>query len=608
MHRIPKPTALQVSTSPMGRRGRRGSAYVLAAIAVVVLSTLGVGMLSAAWQTRLNAIRFKNETVSMLAAEAGYEQAIYWMGQQQDMLSALKNQTPGTSCSLAFVDGACDYAIELHSFANARPVYKVVSKGRSGRFSRTVDVLVLQAISGWDMGICAVPSSSSSTQAVYFADSEIIDVPVQINNRHDSPDYRDIYITGSPEFRQAVGMGEGHYSDGGSDKYSSVIELFDGGIYFDQPDSKITDQDAIAAKIARFEDSTKSNFNFKPVATAKSEVQSPSAAVQLEFFVEGGAGKVRITKDCTVRGFQQPYDSRTWDFKLRPGGVATPYERYDIYAYHLVVGQAVENGVRLTQDITDSYVTQKIGACESAPGGQIFVDGNVIIGGDGTEHNGDQVVNGKMTVVATGNIWIADSIVVDGAHDADGRPSADNPNILGLIAQGVIKVVDPGMTDPDVGSVGFIPEEPSGFDYVPIGRADPGSWVSVRQQVKVGSRWVWQWVQEYQEAEEYERHLPDPMVVEAALTVGGGGWGAENVRRGYYGGRKEDGGSQDYLVVRGTIVEAMRGVVGLIGSDGFYKQYYLDARLLEGILPGDIWLRGKYIPAPAGWDDYRSSI
>jgi hypothetical protein len=26
---------------------------------------------------------------------------------------------------------------------------------------------------------------------------------------------------------------------------------------------------------------------------------------------------------------------------------------------------------------------------------------------------------------------------------------------------------------------------------------------------------------------------------------------------------------------------------------------------MNGILPGDIWFSGKYIPAPAGWSDYR---
>ena len=96
------------------------------------------------------------------------------------------------------------------------------------------------------------------------------------------------------------------------------------------------------------------------------------------------------------------------------------------------------------------------------------------------------------------------------------------------------------------------------------------------------------------------------MIVEAALTVGGGGWGAENVRRGWYAGRKEDGGYQDKLILHGTVTEAIRGVVGLIGSDGYLKYYYFDERVLEGVLPGDIWLRGKYIPAPAGWSDYRT--
>lgn len=106
------------------------------------------------------------------------------------------------------------------------------------------------------------------------------------------------------------------------------------------------------------------------------------------------------------------------------------------------------------------------------------------------------------------------------------------------------------------------------------------------------------------------RHLPDPMVVEASMVIGGGGWGAEDVRRGSYGARKEWPGSDkdpwgDYLIVRGTIVERCRGVVGLIGYDGYYKKYYFDTRVLSGILPGDIWMQGKYVPAPGSWHDYR---
>lgn len=59
-------------------------------IAVVVL-VIGVSSMSAyrfiaAHGVRLNAIRLKNEVVSMLAAEAGYEKAIFWMSQQSVML------------------------------------------------------------------------------------------------------------------------------------------------------------------------------------------------------------------------------------------------------------------------------------------------------------------------------------------------------------------------------------------------------------------------------------------------------------------------------------------------------------------------------------------
>jgi hypothetical protein len=189
------------------------------------------------------------------------------------------------------------------------------------------------------------------------------------------------------------------------------------------------------------------------------------------------------------------------------------------------------------------------------------------------------VVGGKLTVVATGNIWIADPIVVDGARDASGMPDEDNPNVLGLIAQGVVKVIDPGLA-----GYGSPPMSVTGggitHSYVPVSNADGPSPTS--------------------------RSLPDPTIIEAAITVGGGGWGAENV-----GNRKEESSPGDALVVRGTFVEAVRGVVGLFSTssgdpiDGYAKYYYLDERLLEGVLPGNIWFGGKYVPAPAGWHDYR---
>jgi hypothetical protein len=573
------------------RHYESGSAIVLVVASLAILMTIGVGMLMAAYGVRHKAIRLKNETVARLAAEAGYEQAVYWMSRQQDVLSAIEDGDAGASGELNFPDADCDYQIQLFTFVGYQPVYRVVSTGHCGMFERMVDVFVIQAVSGWDMGQCRVASGPSGTTEVYFAGSEIIDMPLHINNLKDKPDDRDIYIIGSPKFMQPVGMGEGRYTEPtGGDKYGSVMSLFNDGIYFDQPDCKVTDEASIASKVDRFKNTTKTEFQFTPSSPAS--VTDKQQAVQLEFFVEGGVGKVRITDNCAVRGFSQGNDNRTWDLRIKPGSDGKKYERYYIYSYHIRPANADSTGERFVSNIEDSYVTQSFGGVSPEPGGQIFVNGNVIIGSGDSALAGQDVVKGKVTVVATGNIWITDSTVVDGTHDADGIPSKSNPNVLGLVAQGVIKVIDPGMSD--YSYVDDIPIEPPDYEYVPIGRPD------IPSAVKGDPNY-------------HKRYLPDPMVVEAAITVGGGGWGAENVTRGSYGGRKEDpfhsspNDPQDGLYVRGTITEALRGVVGVIGSDGYLKHYYVDERFLQGTLPGDIWLRGSYIPAPAGWHDYRAS-
>jgi hypothetical protein len=99
---------------------------------------------------------------------------------------------------------------------------------------------------------------------------------------------------------------------------------------------------------------------------------------------------------------------------------------------------------------------------------------------------------------------------------------------------------------------------------------------------------------------DYARYLPSPLVVQAAITAGGGGWGADNV------GRRLNSSvnSNDVLVVVGAIAEAVRGPVAE-GQNGFKKSYHFDKRFLSGILPGDMWLQSKFVPAPGGWSDYR---
>jgi len=557
---------------------RRGIALALVVISLGILTVLGVGLLSVAYGARRQAVAAKGELSAMLAAEGGYEKAVFWMSQQQDMLSSLQQGSPGTSGVLNFPDSSCTYQVSLFSFVGTRPVFRVSSLGRSGLSERQVDVFVVQAVSGWDVGTCRIPCGATETTQVYFVTGETIDMPLQINRADDNPDVRDLSVSGTPSFLQPVAVAESRLTQGGSDKYRDILTLFRGGIYFDQPNTRVTDEASVQTKVDRFRASTRAEYCFTPVGQAP--VTRPRSAVQLEFFEEGGAGKVRITNHCTVRGFSQNYDSRTYDFRIRPGTNGTQYERYDIYTYHMAPVDADRTGQRRVVPLTDTYVTQSFNGVQSEPGGQIFINGDVILGGNADWQANDQVVKGRITVVSTGNIWVADSIVVAGTHDADGMPAIDNPNVLGLLAQGVIKVVDPGLSTIDRST------SLSGFTYVPVCRPD-------RSGAREGDR-------DYN-----QRHLPDPTALEAAITVGGGGWGAENVQRGSYGGRKEADGRQDYLFVRGSISEAIRGVVGVTNTDGFLKSYHMDRRLLAGIVPGDIGLRGKYVPAPSGWHDYR---
>jgi hypothetical protein len=557
---------------------RTGTSLGLALLSLTILTTVGLGLLTTGAGARHQALEIKGAFAARLAAEAGYEKAIFWMGRQQDMLTALQQGVAGTTGSLTFPESACTYQISLFSFVGARPVYRIASVGTCGPITRQVNVLVVQVVSGWDMGACQSPSGATSLTPVYFATGETIDMPVYINKANDSPDARDIFISGTPAFEGPVAVGESRRTASGADKYADVMGLFGGGISFDQPATRVTDESTVQAKVTRFRGSTKSQYIFTP--TAGAGVSNPQPAVQLEFFVQNGVGKARITNNCTVRGFRQDNDSKTYDFAIHPGTNGTQFDRYYIYAYHVASRNAATNGDQRTVAISDTYVSQSFNGVQSQSGGQIFVNGNVIIGGNDTTGNNDQVVNGKITVVATGNIWVADNLLVDGAHDSDGVPTTANANVVGLLAQGVIKIVDPGLSTID-GTINV-----NGYSYMPIGKPDyPSAGPS--------------------DSNYNHRSLSDPFTVEAALTVGGGGWGAENVRRGSYGGRKEATGSQDTLAIHGMISEAIRGVVGVVGTDGFLKSYFMDQRLLAGLVPGDIWLLGKFVPAPGGWQDSR---
>jgi hypothetical protein len=579
-------------------RSSRGFVLPIVIIVIVILSALAVGLIMSSYGARLQAVKTKNQTAAMLAAEAGYEKGIFWMSQQSDILGSL--QHGANTGTIELPGGSCSYTVDFDDYIGAKPVFKIMSTGVSGSSTHVVDVTVIQDVTGWVMGKCRVPFSATSanttsdTNPVVFADGEILDIPIHINNLNDSPDQRDIYFQNNarPQFRQKVEMGESQKTSGGTDKYASVMAFFEGGIYFDQPNVRITDETAVQSKVNRFRDSTNPSYRFTPVGTANLGNGVPKEnAVQLEFYVEGGVGKVKITNNCTVRTLS----GETYDYKIAPGSNPMTYQKYNIYAYHYAPNFEMPSVV----NIESTYVKQHFGSKESKPGGQIFVNGDVVIGGNRNSPDTNQIVQGKMTVVATGNIWIADAIVVAGDHGGNGMPLKTNPNVLGLIAQGLVKIIDPGISNyTSSGNPNHYPGPPAASvvdTYIPSRSHNYMPVANYNTALPAKSV--------------YDRLLPHCMVVEAAITTGGGGWGAENVGDPSKGrGRRETGpGAQDYLVVRGTLSESIRAVVGLAGSnaDGYIKQYYLDNRLLEGILPGDIWFGGKYVPAPAGWHDYR---
>ena len=585
----------------------QGSVLAFVLILMVILSLFGFALIKISEGVSLQSLLFQNEQIAMLTAEAAYENAIYWMSQNPDLL--LDMDMSGTDGSFDFPDSRADYHVKFYGFVGYRPIFEVTANGYCGTYHRGIRVYAAQAVSGWEMGMCRIPTGTSSTNEVYFVSGEIIDMPIHINSYGAVDDSQeDIAISGNPTFLQDVSMEESRYSSGGKDKYNGIIHVFDEGISFDQPKSLITDEASIDKKVKWYEETIKDerpDLVLKP--QKNNSVSEAQAAVQVEFFVgTDGIGYVRITDDCTVRG--RTGGSDTYDYKVQPGTSATRFEKYPIYAYHYIPENAESSGKQVTRTIESIQISADYGAIESPPSGMIYVDGNVVIG-SASENLSDpdvaglNVVQGKICVVATGNIWIADSITVSDKDDngnnyprqADGMPALDNPNVLGLFAQGVIKIADPGLVEDYAASGGwkwvkvdgkwekiFVPggvPTVSGMEYEPIGIKDSG----------------------YSDGD-YHRHLPDPMVLEAAMTIGGGGWGAENV--GYPGGR-ETSGSTDDLIVRGTLTEVIRGVVGIIGRNGYEKNYYFDERMLSGLIPGTVRLKGKFVTTPGGWSDFR---
>lgn len=575
-----------------GQRKDQGSVLALVLILTVLLTLTGFALLKVTEGKVLQAVRIKSQESASSAAEAGYEKAVFWMGQQVDMLAALT--TAQKSGNLNFTQSSASYDVTLANFINACPVFKIQATGYCGIYQKTIEAYVVQAVAGWEMDRCRIPSDLVQTTEVYFKTGEIIAIPLHINKLNDSPDNKDIYISGTPSFLDHISMGEPRNTSGGIDKYSTVISLFTKGIAFSQPASRISDNAVVAAKVEQFRTSTNLTYCLTPTKIALpkaadgrtgfySAAVTDLPAVHLKFYVNAAdQGYVRIYNNCTVAGYTRNGSAGTsWDYKVN-SAVPGNYIQYPIYGCHYNAGAATYKDVQIDNLADPIYVRQTYGSTQSEPGAQIYVNGNVVIGcaSEDTALGTLNTVKGRIAVVATGNIWLANELKVAGTRNAQGMPTTDNPNVIGLIAQGVIKIVDGGMTtngqlyDTTKGTF----RADSFANYAPIATRE-GSVV-------------------------YDRQTPYNMIIEAGMTIGGGGWGAENVyRSSSYTSRENVNSSQnDILIVRGSITEVCRGVVGS-GSNGYLKQYYYDKRLMAGIIPGNMGLKGKYLLVPGGWSE-----
>jgi len=165
-------------------------------------------------------------------------------------------------------------------------------------------------------------------------------------------------------------------------------------------------------------------------------------------------------------------------------------------------------------------------------------------------------------------------------------PNLSNLNLLGLFSQnGVVKIVDPGLSSDGLDYAADIDLSGKGLSYIPIGYQQDGTSAAT---------------------EPHKRQLPRDLVIQAVITVGGGGFGAENVVE----RKNTNTAGRDNLVFAGAITEAVQGMFANPGgNNGFRRLCYEDERLRSKTiaLPGDMWLESKFLPLPGTWSDARIS-
>ncbi|MBC8392817.1 MAG: hypothetical protein H8E17_09680 [Deltaproteobacteria bacterium] len=100
---------------PRGKDVRsQGFALTFSLILVIILMLIGFAVIKVAQGTAVQSILFQNESIAMSNAEAAYENAIYWMSGNPDLL--LDMDISGTSGTITFPNSTADYKVEFYGF------------------------------------------------------------------------------------------------------------------------------------------------------------------------------------------------------------------------------------------------------------------------------------------------------------------------------------------------------------------------------------------------------------------------------------------------------------------------------------------------------------
>ena len=137
----------------------QGSVLVVAVLLLLLLSIFSLGVLKSAEGAHVQSIQEKREAAALAAAEAAYEKAVFSMSQQDDLLSTLANGT--LSETMTFPDSTGSYTVSLATYMQSKPIFEITATGSSGIFHKRIRTCLVQAVNGWAMGRCQVPTGAT---------------------------------------------------------------------------------------------------------------------------------------------------------------------------------------------------------------------------------------------------------------------------------------------------------------------------------------------------------------------------------------------------------------------------------------------------------------